>query len=242
LLWGLLLPSGNDAASALARHVGGSRADFVAMMNLRATELGLQRTHFVNPHGLDAEGHVSSADDLLRLTRELWSFPLFRAMVGTARTEWNGRELLTTNEWLLGQEGVTGVKTGTTDSAGECLIASIEVDGRTIFLVIMGSSDRYQDAELLYESFRASYSWDAADGHALSVMNRIRDERGELWFVQPAGAPPSVLQLRTGVPQVRSFRRLQLPAAEALSAGAQVGVLEWWAGTEQIGTQTLVVR
>jgi hypothetical protein len=73
-------------------------------------------------------------------------------------------------------------------------------------------------------------------------MNRIRDERGELWFVQPAGAPPSVLQHRTGVPQVRSFRRLQLPAPEALSAGAQVGVLEWWAGPEQIGTQTLVVR
>jgi D-alanyl-D-alanine carboxypeptidase (penicillin-binding protein 5/6) len=242
LLWGLLLPSGNDAASVLARHVSGSVAEFVALMNRRAQELGLQQTHFVNPHGLDAEGHLSSANDLLHLTRELWSYPLFRSMVGTARIQWNGRELFTTNEWLTGFEGVTGVKTGTTDLAGECLVASVEQDGRTIFLVIMGSDNRYQDASTLYESFRSAYTWDAADGRALSVFNRIRDEQGELWFVQPAGAAPAVLQVQAGVPQLRSFRHMQLPASETLSPGAQVGVLEWWAGSEPVGTQSLVVR
>ena len=125
LLWGLLLPSGNDAANALARHVSGSVPEFVAAMNRRSQELSLNRTHFVNPHGLDAEGHMSSAADLLALTRKLLEYPLFRSMVGTARVQWNGRDLYTTNEWLVSFEGTTGVKTGTTDNAGECLIASV---------------------------------------------------------------------------------------------------------------------
>jgi D-alanyl-D-alanine carboxypeptidase len=242
LLWGLLLPSGNDAAHALARHVSGSVGDFVAAMNRRAQELGLEQTHFANPHGLDAEGHVSSATDLLLLTRELWAYPLFRSMVGTARVQWNGRDLLTTNEWLLTYEGVKGVKTGTTDNAGECLIASVERDGRTVLLVIMGSSSRYQDAEALYESFLATYAWDAANGRELSVINRLYDESGNVWYVQPTGAAPSVLQYQAAVPQIRAFRRLEMPEAGSLSTGTQIGVLEWWAGDERVGTQTLLVR
>ena len=242
LLWGLLLPSGNDAANALARHVSGSVPEFVAAMNRRSQELSLNRTHFVNPHGLDAEGHMSSAADLLALTRKLLEYPLFRSMVGTARVQWNGRDLYTTNEWLVSFEGTTGVKTGTTDNAGECLIASVERDGRTVLLVVMGSSNRYQDARILYDSFRASYSWDAADGRELSVINRVYDASGRVWFMQPTGAAPVVLQSQTGVPEVRSFRRLQFGELDGLTAGSQVGVLEWWAGSEMVGSQTLVLR
>jgi D-alanyl-D-alanine carboxypeptidase len=242
LLWGLLLPSGNDAASVLARHVSGTVSDFVMHMNARGQELGLQQTRFVNPHGLDADGHVSSAQDLLVLTRELWSYPLFRSMVGTARVEWNNRELFTTNEWLNTFEGVTGVKTGTTDNAGENLIASVERDGRTIFLVVMGSTNRYQDATALYERFAATYRWSVADGRELSVINRIYDDQGQVRFMQPAGAAPDVLQHAVGVPAVYNFRRLQLPAGEMLMAGTQVGVLEWYVGGEQVGTQLLILR
>jgi D-alanyl-D-alanine carboxypeptidase len=242
LLWGLLLPSGNDAATALARHVGGNVEAFVALMNQRATELGLAQTHFANPHGLDAEGHVSSAADLLALTRQLWAYPLFRSIVGTARVEWNGRELLSTNEWLTTFEGATGVKTGTTDYAGECLVASVERDGRTVILVIMGSSARYQDAAILYDTFRAAYAWNATNGRELSIINRVYDKSGKVWFMQPTGAAPSVLQHQPGVPEIRTFRRLQMPAEDALAAGTEVGVLEWWAGAEMVGVQTLVVR
>jgi D-alanyl-D-alanine carboxypeptidase (penicillin-binding protein 5/6) len=242
LLWGLLLPSGNDAANALARHVSGSVADFVVAMNQRAQELGLQQTHFANPHGLDAEGHVSSAADLLVLTRELWAYPLFRSIVGTARTEWNGHELVSTNELLTSFEGATGVKTGTTDNAGECLVASVERDGRTILMVILGSRQRFEDAKNLYAAFRSSYLWDTEDGRELSVINRVYDANGRVWFVQPTGVAPSVLQHQPGVPELRTFRRLQLPPAEAIVAGTQVGVLEWWAGAEMVGSQNLVVR
>lgn len=242
LLWGLLLPSGNDAASVLARHVSGTIADFVVRMNARAQELGLQQTRFVNPHGLDADGHVSSAQDLLVLTRELWSYPLFRSMVGTARVEWNNRELYTTNEWLNTFDGVTGIKTGTTDKAGENLIASVERDGRTIFLVVMGSANRYQDATALYERFAATYRWNVADGRELSVINRIYDNQGQVRFMQPAGAAPDVLQNAVGVPEIYNFRRLQLPDGEMLAAGSQVGVLEWYVGGEQVGAQLLILR
>jgi hypothetical protein len=106
----------------------------------------------------------------------------------------------------------------------------------------MGSSNRYQDAETLYETFRAAYSWDAADGRELSVINRVYDQSGRIWFMQPTGAAPNVLQRLPGMPALRSFRRLDLPLADAMAAGTQVGVLEWWAGAKMIGAQTLVVR
>ena len=243
LLWGLLLPSGNDAATALARHVGGSVDAFVADMNSRAQQLGLAQTHFKNPHGLDEEGHTSSAADLLTLTRELWQYPLFRSMVGTARVSWNGRELFTTNEWLTSFEGATGVKTGTTDKAGECLVASVERDGRTVLLVIMGSTARYEDAEKLYDAFRSAYDWDAVNARDLSIINRVSDETGRIWYMQPTGAAPTLLQHQPGVPEVRSFRRIEMPGDDdMIGPGTKVGVLEWWAGAEMIGAQPLVVR
>ncbi len=242
LLWGLLLPSGNDAANTLARHVGGSVEEFVRMMNARSQTLGLQQTHFVNPHGLDATGHVSSAEDMLQLTRALWTYPVFRTMVGTARVAWNGRDLLTTNEWLATYDGVTGVKTGTTDNAGECLIASVERNGRTVLLVIMGSSRRYQDAATLYETFRAHYAWATADGAELSVFNRVYDDEGQVLFLQPTGVAPTVLQRNVGAARLRSYRRLQLPEDALPAPGTQVGILEWWAGDDRVGTQPLVVR
>ncbi len=242
LLWGMLVPSGNDAAMTLARHVGGSFEGFVGLMNARAQELGLTQTIFANPTGFDAEGHMSSAADLLRLTRELWAYPLFRTIVGTATVTVMGRELHSTNEWLTRFAGVTGVKTGTTDAAGECLIAAVERDGRTVFLIVLGSRERYYDAERLYTAYEAVYHWQALDGHELSVMNRMVDAAGHLWFVQPTGAAPTVLQHEPGVPQVQEYRRLQLPASGPLAAGTPVGTLEWWVGPEMIGSQQLVVR
>jgi D-alanyl-D-alanine carboxypeptidase len=242
LLWGLLVPSGNDAALALARHVGGSFDGFVALMNTRAQELGLEQTHFANPNGFDAEEHMSSAADLLRLTRELWDYPLFRTIVGTDTTTVMGRELRNTNEWLTRFEGVTGVKTGTTDEAKECLIAAVERDGHTVFLVLLGSRERYLDAERLYAAYEAVYTWQTLDGRELSVLNRMLDATGQLRFVQPTGAAPTVLQHEPGVPEVLEYRRLQIPAGGSLTAGTPVGALEWWVGPEMVGSQLLVVR
>jgi hypothetical protein len=106
----------------------------------------------------------------------------------------------------------------------------------------MGSSQRYADANALYGAFRANYTWDVADARALSVLNRVYDDEGRAWFVQPVGDVPSLLQHQIGGPQLRSFRHVQLPQDEAPVAGMEVGVLEWWAGDEQIGTHSLILR
>lgn len=242
LLWGVLLPSGNDAASALARHLGGSVDAFVDEMNRRAAALGMDQSHFENPHGLDTAGHVSSADDLLLVTRALWQYPLFRTMVGTARVQWNGRTLVNTNEWLTTQPGATGVKTGTTDNAGECLVAAIEQGGRTLLIVILGSTQRYADAGALNDAYQAAYRWQSVNGRELSVLNRVYDETGQIWFVQPTGAVPTVLQNQAGFPPLHAYRRLDARLEDELATGTEVGVMEWWSGDQLIGAQGLVVR
>jgi D-alanyl-D-alanine carboxypeptidase (penicillin-binding protein 5/6) len=242
LLWGLLLPSGNDAAKALARLVAGSEAAFVVEMNARAAQLGLQQSHFANAHGLDAEGHMSSAADLLLLTRTLWQYPLFRTMVGTARVQWNGRTLVNTNEWLNSFAGATGVKTGTTDQAGECLVAAVEREGSTVLLIVMGSTQRYADVAALYDAYESAFRRQQADGRDLSILNRVFDGAGKVWYMQPTGEAPLLLRNRVGVPTLQTFRRLAWTPEQTPSRGEEIGTLEWWAGGKLIGAQGLVVR
>src|SRR3990172_91439 len=133
LLYGLLLPSGNDAALAVAGHLGGSVARFVDLMNQRAAELGLVNTHFANPHGLDAPEHYSSAADLVRLARTAMANPTFAKIVSTRERTVRGKlatyELRNTNRLLGTYPGVDGVKTGSTDAAGQCLVAAAQRGG-----------------------------------------------------------------------------------------------------------------
>jgi D-alanyl-D-alanine carboxypeptidase (penicillin-binding protein 5/6) len=162
LLYGLLLPSGNDAATAFAEHFG-SRFDggFIAEMNRQAAKLGLQETHYENPHGLPAKGHQSSARDLAKLAYVAMQNPLFRQYVGTRQhgTKVTGESGYERNVvWkntnkLLGIDGYSGVKTGTTTAAGACLVSWGERNGRELIVVVLGStaSDaRYVDARNLF--------------------------------------------------------------------------------------------
>ena len=159
LLYGLLLPSGNDAAVALAEHVAGSEAEFVALMNRRGQELGLTHSQFVNPHGWDDPAQWVSATDLITLTREALRHPAFVEMVGTPRREVAGRVLVNTNELLGVYPDVDGIKTGTTDDAGENLIVSVNHGGRRTMVVILGSQDRYADARALLDYAAKGWGW-----------------------------------------------------------------------------------
>jgi D-alanyl-D-alanine carboxypeptidase len=160
LLRAALIRSGNDAAAAIAEHIGGSIDGFVAMMNQRAEELGMTNTHFVNPHGLDVGGHYSSARDMLIVGRQAMSMPEFakiaRARVlvfpdtpgGTARSATN------TNRIINSYEGVIGVKTGETPNAGLTYVGAVERDGRRLFVVVFGSRGErahFVDAIALYD-------------------------------------------------------------------------------------------
>lgn len=156
LLYGLLLVSGNDAAIAIADHVAGNTQAFVAMMNVLTQTLGLDNTHFANPHGLDEVGHESSAYDMVLLGRALLARPELAAIVQTERYQpaWEGPEVWNGNELLERYRGAIGVKIGYTERAGQTIVAAAERDGRTVIVSVLSAWDRYGDAtELLDWAF-----------------------------------------------------------------------------------------
>ena len=172
LLYGLLLPSGNDASVALAEHVGG-RLDgegdplgrFVAAMDARAAALGLRSTTYGNPHGLTVEGCGSTASEIAALARETMKHQAFREIVATRRRtatieniDGYRREVVWNNtNKLLGIEGYEGIKTGTTTPAGCCLAACGRRGDRRLIVVVLGSTSteaRYADARNLFR-----YAW-----------------------------------------------------------------------------------
>ncbi|MFQ5427153.1 MAG: D-alanyl-D-alanine carboxypeptidase family protein, partial [Gaiellales bacterium] len=152
LLEATLIPSANDAANALADHVGrrGGAKRFVRLMNRKAQRMGLTDTVFVRPDGLDVAGHVSSARDVLRLTAEAMRNPLFRSIVGTeTATIAGGRKLETTNGLLATYRGTYGVKTGHTDSAGWSEAAAARRNGVSLYAVVLGGpSEARRDTDL----------------------------------------------------------------------------------------------
>ncbi len=165
LLSALLVLSANDAAVALAEHVGGSVPGFAAFMNAKAEALGMRDTHFRNPHGLDAPDHYSTAYDLAVLTRYALQSPMFAQIVRTRQTvitvkgpaKRRGRQatavrvLRTHNRLLTAFEGADGVKTGFTSEAGRCLVASAQRDGRRVIAVLLNDPRRWEDAASLLE-------------------------------------------------------------------------------------------
>ncbi|MCX7709951.1 MAG: D-alanyl-D-alanine carboxypeptidase [Clostridia bacterium] len=147
LLYGLMLNSGNDAAIAIAEHIGGSVEGFVGMMNEKAKALGAMNTSFKTPHGLDMDGHFSTAYDLALITRYALQNKTFCSIVGTKRAAIPGKELLNTNEMLGLYPGADGVKTGFTGQAGRCLVTSATRNNFKIISVVLGCPTRAKRAQ-----------------------------------------------------------------------------------------------
>jgi D-alanyl-D-alanine carboxypeptidase len=157
LLYALMLPSDNAVAVVVARHIAGSEASFVALMNDQAARWGLKDTHFANPHGLDQDGHYSSAYDLAQIAIHGLAQPVFVQIVSTVERQAHGRTLQNTNQLLGVYAGMQGVKTGTTDEAGDCLVsAAARPDGRAI-CVVLGSADRFADTRTVLDYYYANY-------------------------------------------------------------------------------------
>ncbi len=145
LLTAMLVYSANDAAYALAYHVGkGSVGRFVSLMNAKAEELGLEDTRFSRPDGLDAPGNYSSARDVFRLARVAMRKPLFRELVRIRRTAVAGRVVQNRNDLLFSYPGTIGVKTGHTSDAGWSEVVAARRDGVTIYAVLLGGPSRAQ--------------------------------------------------------------------------------------------------
>lgn len=159
LLEAMLVKSGNEAAEALAQHVAGSPVRFVAMMNSKAAELGLADTRFANAHGLDAEGHYSSARDLSVLARYAMANSEFRRIVALEQVDFDGpggaKPLENSNLMIDTYAGATGVKTGWTSKAGYCLVASAKRAGIELFAVVLGAPNE----EIRFDQARALLDW-----------------------------------------------------------------------------------
>ncbi|MDO7905109.1 D-alanyl-D-alanine carboxypeptidase family protein [Paenibacillus sp. JX-17] len=161
MLYGLMLRSGNDAATAIAEHIGGSEDGFVFLMNQKAEELGLSHSHFMNPHGLDAEGHYSSANDLAKLTAYALQQPEFKKIVATKEKaapnpneSWDYK-WANKNKLLRLYEGADGVKTGYTKKAFRCLVSSATRHGQQLAAVTLNDGDDWKDhARMLDYGFK----------------------------------------------------------------------------------------
>jgi D-alanyl-D-alanine carboxypeptidase (penicillin-binding protein 5/6) len=163
LLYGLMLPSGNDAAIALAQHVAGTEPRFIAMMNVRARALGLGCTHFTTASGIVDAGNYSCAGDLAKLTRVLFDVPRLARIVGSASVVLpfpiKGHKLYLYNNnplYRLGYRGTDGVKTGYTTAAGVCLVATARRGRKWLGVVLLHSANEATQApELLNAGFAA---------------------------------------------------------------------------------------
>ena len=171
LLYGMMLPSGNDAALTVARAIAGSDTAFVALMNRRAAELGLADTHFANPHGLDAPDHYSSATDLASLARVALANPTFARIVATRQKTVVGLaskasyDLTNTNP-LLARTDAEGIKTGHTDAAGACLVGAFLRDGHRIITVVLNSPDYTADSVALADYAYSASVWQIIESPA----------------------------------------------------------------------------
>lgn len=157
LCYGMLLPSGNDAANAAAVNISGSLSAFAEKMNEKAAQLGMSDSHFVTPSGLDAPEHYSTARDMAMLTRAALKNEDFRAICGltSATLEFGNppysRTLYNSNKLLKQYEGCIGVKTGFTDNARRCLVSAAERDGVTLIAVTLNAPDDWNDHKKLFD-------------------------------------------------------------------------------------------
>lgn len=155
LLYGMMLPSGNDAALVLADYVGEGVDGFVAMMNAKAVELGCTNTHFMNPHGLFDQNHYTTARDMAAIAKYARTLPGFTEITGTVSyTPAGFDDALHNTNYMLDPtaEGgyyyypyATGIKTGFLDEAGKCLVSTAEKDGFTYLCVALGATYSYED-------------------------------------------------------------------------------------------------
>jgi D-alanyl-D-alanine carboxypeptidase len=163
LLYGLMLPSGNDAALAIAKHVGGSEEGFVRLMNQRVAYLGLQDSQFMNPHGLDADGHYSTPYDMVMLARYGMRNGNFAALSSAKTWSGEGYTLNNLNKLLWAYPHADGIKVGYTDNSGRAIVASATIDGHRVYVGLMQAPDMVNDCITLFNYAFNNYQWGVAD-------------------------------------------------------------------------------
>lgn len=169
LIYGMLLPSGNDAANAAAYYLGGNVENFAKLMNAKAKEIGMNETNFVTPSGLDDDDHYSTAYDMALLGRYAVSDPVFRSVCSSKKATLSfgnppyNRTLYNHNRLLDSYEFALGIKTGFTKKSGRCLVSYAEKDGTGLIAVTLNAPNDWNDHKLMLDYGFASLKRYAVD-------------------------------------------------------------------------------
>jgi serine-type D-Ala-D-Ala carboxypeptidase (penicillin-binding protein 5/6) len=252
LLTAALVPSGTDADYALAEHLGdGSVDEFVAKMNDKAKELGLENTHFANPAGIDAPGNYSSAADLAKITREAMKYPEFRKIVNmpeaTISTQDREIDVVTTNLLVLPNSGydygpATGAKTGTSVQAGPCVVATAQSRDESYIAVVLDAAGDLQR----FEAARTALEYGFGEYEREPLVERqepyaeleLPYRRGEM--VKLVAAKDVIALAGPGLEVVRSKTTQEAPPSA--KAGRKVGTVEVSVDGRSVGSSPLVVQ
>jgi serine-type D-Ala-D-Ala carboxypeptidase (penicillin-binding protein 5/6) len=242
VLRAMLVASANDAAEALALHVGhGSLDRFLALMNAKARELGLTKTTFRNPHGLDESGHLSSAEDATRLVRYALGVPFIRDALDRSSIQLpGGRELETTDELLESWEPLIGGKTGHTAAAGWSQAAGARSHGVTVYGAVLGSDSRTQRNDALEELL----SFGLAQYRRVAVIDASRVYakadtgygRASVQLVAPRTHVSAVHEQKALVERVIAPGIVALPVRR----GQRLGRVEVYDGNRLVASSNLV--
>lgn len=223
LLFLLLLPSDNAASMAIARGLAGDVQTFVSWMNDLAASWGLEDTHFANPHGLDDENGYSTAYDVAIMASYAMNDLVFADIVGYSEAYVAGHWVESTNELLTTYPGTVGIKTGTTDRAGECLVAMTDRPSGKVLSVVMGSQDRFLDTRLLLDYAYANFAEIHIDLPE-TPQNRYLDENHN-WHGFRLREPMALLASPWQVSTASFYRRIDNTAPNPDSE-VPIGALE----------------
>jgi D-alanyl-D-alanine carboxypeptidase (penicillin-binding protein 5/6) len=242
LLRALLVASANDAADALATHVGdGSTARFVDLMNAKASVLVMEETHFVNPHGLDEPGHVSSAEDATKLLRYALGIPFIRDAVDRTSVELpGGREFPTTDDLLDSWPPLLGGKTGHTADAGWSETAAAQARGVTVYGTVLGGATRTARNEAL----RDLLSYGLGQYHRVAAIDATRTyaeaetgyDQPVVRLVAPRTVGVTVLEGKPLVERIVAPGVVELPVRK----GQRLGKVEVYDGSQLVASSKLV--
>ncbi len=239
LLKATVIASANDACVALGEHLAGSEEGFVALMNERAKELGMDSTNFVNCTGLDAEGHLTTANDVAIMSSQLIRHDLIKKY----STVWmdslrNGEsELVNTNKLVRFYEGTTGLKTGTTSIAKYCLAATAERNGMELVAVVMAgdtSSDRFEGAKKLLDFGFANYSFSTLDAALKETKVGIKKGTKNIVGIE-ANDTLSLLLPKNTKGEIKRVTEWKENLTAPIKKGDTVGFVNIYNGEEQLG-------
>lgn len=246
LLYAIMLRSGNDAAVAVAEHVGGSVEGFADMMNRKAQEIGANNTHFANPHGLDTQGHYTTAYDLALITAYALKNPIFADVVSSKKKTIEGppnenwdRVMINKNKMLWQFDGGDGVKTGYTNKAGRCLVSSATRDGMQLVCVVLNCGPMWDDsAALLEDSFKNYSNVKVVDSNAIFQTVKVKNGKEKLVGVKPA-EDFSIALTAGEKDNVKLSAKRNGIAQAPLNKGEDAGMLEVYLDNKLLGTIAL---